>query len=80
MDKYQKLIVGLVIAVVLAALIYVFVVFNEFGNMSPGSDNTRFPYFIFFPIGVAIFIPIIVQKRQEAKMKEEELKNQLGES
>ena len=79
MDKYQKLIVGFLIAGIAAVLIYVFVVFSGSGSGGSSSDDSGFPFFIFFPSWIAIFIPIMAQKRQEAKKKEEELRNQLEE-
>jgi amino acid permease len=78
MDKYQKMITGFLIVAGVVALIFVFVVFNGSGGSESSSDDSGFPFFIFFPSWIAIFIPIISQKRQEAK-KEEELRNQLEE-
>ena len=79
MDKYQKIAIGILIAGVSIsiALIYVFFVFYGSGSGGSSSDDSGFPFFIFFPSWIAIFIPIIAQKRQEAKKKEEELRNQL---
>ena len=79
MDKYQKMITGFLIVAGVIALICVFVVFNGSRGSEYSSDDSGFPFFIFFPSWIAIFIPIIAQKRQEAKKKEEELRNQLEE-
>jgi len=83
MDKYQKMAIGILIVGVSITLIYVFVVFGRTGINGPSSDDSGFPFFIIYSswpaIFVAIFIPIIAQKRQEAKRKEEELRNQLEE-
>ncbi len=77
MDKYQKMIIGLVIGVFSVAVIYIFVVVNGIGGS--GSDSTSFPFYIFFPSWVAIFVPIIARQRQEAKNNEEERKIRLEE-
>jgi len=77
MDKYQKMVMGFLIAAVATALIYIFVAINEPGGGGSSSDDTSYPFFIFFPSWIAIFIPIIARQRQEKKMKEEELRNQL---
>jgi hypothetical protein len=79
MEKYQKIALGIVIAGVSIILIYAFFAFNRSGGSGSSSDDSGFPFFIFFPSWIAIFIPIIAQKRQEAKKKEEELRNQLEE-
>jgi len=78
-DKYQKMILGFLIGVVSIALIYFFVVFNGSGSGGSGSDSTGFPFYIFFPSWMVIFIPIIAHQRQEAKRKEEELRNRYEE-
>lgn len=78
MDKYQKILVGILIGAVSIALIYIFVAFRGLGTGGPGSDKVSFPFYIFFPSWVAIFIPIIARQREEAK-KEEQLRNQLEE-
>ena len=83
MDKYQKMVMGFLIAVVATALIFIFFAINEPIGGGSSSDDSGFPFFIIYSswpaIFVAIFVPIIVQKRQEAKRKEEELRNQLVE-
>ena len=83
MDKYQKMVMGFLIAVVATALIFIFVAINEPIGEGSSSDDSGFPFFIIYSswpaIFVAIFVPIIAQKRQEAKRKEEELRNQLVE-
>jgi len=79
MDKYQKMIIGFLIVGVAVVLIFFFFTSSRSGSGVPSSDDTSFPYFIFFPSWVAIFIPIIAHKRQEEKNKEGELRNQLEE-
>jgi len=79
MEKTKKIIMFGVIVVIGLVLLTVFVVFNGSGSGGSGSDDSSFPFFIFFPSWVAIFVPIIAQKKQEAKRKEEELRNQLEE-
>ena len=79
MDKYQKMIIGFLIVGVAVVFIYFLFTFNRSGSGTPGSDDTSFPYFIFFPSWIAIFIPLMARKRQEEKNKEEELRNQLEE-
>ena len=75
----KKIMIFGVIVVIGILLLTAFVVFNRSGSGGSGSDDSSFPFFIFFPSWVAIFIPIIAQKKQEAKRKEEELRNQLEE-
>ena len=79
MDKYQKMVVGFLIVGVFAVLIYVFVVYNGSTPGGSSSDDTSFPFFIFFPSWIAIFVPLMARQRREAKLKEEELRNQLEE-
>lgn len=79
MDKYQKMLTGLLIGGVSIALIFIIIVFNGAGTGGSGSEDTSFPFFIFFPSWVAIFVPLLARQRQEAKKNEEELKNQLEE-
>jgi len=77
LDKYQKMIIGFLIAGVSIALIYLFVVIGTPRSNGASTDDTSFPYFILFSSWPAIFIPILAAKRQEARKKEEELNNQL---
>jgi len=79
MDKYQKMIIGGLIVAVSIIFIYVIVVFSGIISNRPDSDDSVFPFFIFFPSWVAIFVPIIARQRQEEKKKEEELRNRLEE-
>jgi hypothetical protein len=79
MDKYQKLFIGILIGAVSIILIYIIVVFSGIISNGPNSDDSGFPFYIFFPSWVAIFIPIIARQREEAKKKEEELRNQFEE-
>jgi len=79
--KGKILLLLFLIAAVAIALIFVFVAFNGSRGGGSSSDDSGFPFFIIYSswpaIFVAIFVPIIDQKRQEAKKKEEDLKNQL---
>jgi len=77
MDKYQKIAMGILIAGVSIAFIYVLVVFIGTGSGGSDSGETSFPFYIFFPSWVAIFVPLMARKKQEAERKEEELRNQL---
>ena len=79
MKKTEKIMIFGVIVTICLVLLTVFVAFNGSGSGVSSSDDTSFPFFIFFPGWVAIFVPIIARKRQEEKMKEEEYRNQLGE-
>ena len=78
MNTKKIMIFGIIVAIGIG-LLTVFVVFNGSGSGGSGSDDSSFPFFIFFPSWVAIFVPIIAQKRQEAKKREEEYRNQLEE-
>jgi amino acid permease len=78
MDKYQKMILGFLIGIISIVVIYIIVVFNGSGTGGSVSDDNGFPFFIFFPSWVAIFIPLIIRQRQEEKKKEEELQNYGG--
>jgi len=69
MKKTKKTIIFGVIMTVYLVLLTAFIAFM-------GSDMIGFPFSIFFPILVAVFVPIIARQRQEAKMKEEKLNNQ----
>ncbi len=77
LDKYQKMIIGMVIVAVSITLIYVFVLFGGFRSNNSSSDDSGVPFFIIFSSWPAIWVPIIALKRQEAKVKEEELVNQM---
>jgi hypothetical protein len=76
MDKYQKMLMGILIGAVSIVLISVFVVLSGFGTGGTGSDESSFPFYIFLPGWLAIFIPLIVRQRQESK-EEIELRKQL---
>ena len=75
MDKYLKLSLGIVIGVFSIAFIYNIILYLGDGGLSLA--DLSFPFYIFFPGWVAIFIPLIVRQRQEEKNKEEELRNSL---
>ena len=77
LDKYQRMIVGILIVVVSLGLIYVFIVSGSTSGTS--SDDSEFPFFIIFSSWPAIWIPIIARKRQEAKLKQKELENYVEE-
>ncbi|MFX0077388.1 MAG: hypothetical protein ACFE96_18245 [Candidatus Hermodarchaeota archaeon] len=75
MDKYRKMILGFSVGIISVAVIYLFIVIFGSGIGGGGSDDTSFPFYIFFPSWVAIFIPLIARQRQEEKKKEEEFRN-----
>ena len=83
MKKPEKIMVFAGIAIVCLVLLFAFFILNESGSGGSSSDDSRFPFFIIYSswpaIFVAIFVPIMAQKRQEAKKKEEERRNQLKE-
>ena len=79
LDKYKKMIIGFLIAILSIAVIYTFVIIGEIRSSGPSTDDSSFPYFIIFSSWQAIWIPIIARKRQEVKEKEKELENQLEE-
>lgn len=76
MDKYQKMLMGIFIGAVSIALIAVLIVLSGFGTGGTGSDDSSFPFYIFLPGWLAIFIPLIARQRQEAK-EETELRKKL---
>jgi len=67
MEKIQKTLIRISILAVSVALIYVFFVIGGIGSSNSGSDNSG------FPIGSlpAIWIPIMVRKREEARERDE---------
>ncbi|MFW9948843.1 MAG: hypothetical protein ACFFKA_01800 [Candidatus Thorarchaeota archaeon] len=67
MDKYQKMLMGILIGAVSIALISVFIGLSGFGTGGTGSDESGFPFYIFLPGWLAIFIPLIARQRKEAK-------------
>lgn len=71
MDKYQKMLLGFSIGIISIAVIYIFVVLIGSGTGGSSSDDTSFPFFIFFPSWVAIFIPLIVRQRREERERKE---------
>jgi len=71
MEKIQKTLIGILILAVSVGLIYVFFAFGGIRSNSSCSDDSGFPFFILFSSWPAIWIPIIVRKREEAREKEE---------
>ena len=67
MEKIQKTLIGISILAVSVALIYIFVVIGGIGSSSSGSDDSDF----LFESLPAIWIPIIVRKREEARERDE---------
>ncbi|MBA7531190.1 hypothetical protein ES705_23401 [subsurface metagenome] len=61
--------------IIIAAIITVYLVLLTAFVSFMSSDGIGFPFNIFFPILVAIFVPIIARQRQEEKMREEKLNN-----
>lgn len=72
MDKYQKAIMAIVIIIVFSSILYgILLIIGVF--------DTYFPFYIFFPGSIVIWIPIIARKRQEELEKREQLRNYLEE-
>lgn len=67
MEKIQKTLIGISILAVSVALIYVFFVIGGIGSSSSGSDDSGF----LFGSLPAIWIPIMVRKREEARERDE---------
>ena len=70
MNKYQKMGIGFLILAISVVLIYVFFAFGEIGLNSSGSNDSGFQFFILFANWPAIWIPIMVRKREEAREKD----------
>jgi len=80
MNRSQKLIIGFLIIGISATLLYIILTFGTFGSVGSDSDDSSFPFFIFLPSWVAIFIPIIIHQRQEEKRERENLEKRYEES
>ncbi len=72
MDKYQRAILAIVIIIIVSSVAYLMFIIL-------GDVDTYFPFFIFFPGSVVIWIPIIARKREEELMKREEKTEQMKE-
>jgi hypothetical protein len=70
----KKSLVGILLAstVIIVGITLLIMLNRAPASVEPSSDSSYFPYFIFFPSWVAIFIPIIAQKRREERLKREE--------
>jgi len=66
MDKYDKMIIAVIVMIVLSIGLYIVLLFT-------GVIESKFPFGFLIPSWFVIFIPIINQKRIEDKNK---LKNQ----
>ena len=74
MDKYQKAILAIILAVVILSVSYAILIISEIF----GPFNLGFPFYILIPSWLpAIWIPIY-QKRQEQLKQQTELKEQMG--
>ena len=68
--KTKNMRVALGILITAAILVMIAVIFIVIGNSSSSSsDGSSFPFFVFFPGWITIFIPIITQKRREQKQR-----------
>ena len=75
MDKYQKAIVAIVLAIVILSISYAILIISEI----LGPFDSGFPFYILMPSWLpAIWIPIINQKRQEQLKQQKQLKEQMG--
>ena len=75
MDKYQKAILAIVLAIVILSVSYAILIISEI----LGPFDSGFPFYILMPSWFpAIWIPIINQKRQEQLKQQNELKDQMG--
>ncbi len=74
MKKTKQTIIIAAIITIYLVLLTAFVSFMSSDGI--GFPWIGFPFYIFFPILVAIIVPIIARQRQEAKMREEKLNNQ----
>lgn len=72
MDKYQRAMLAIVIIIVVSSIAYS-------GYVIFGDVDTYFPFFIFFPSSLVIWIPIIARKREEELMKQEKLTKKIKE-
>ncbi|MHA2391725.1 MAG: hypothetical protein ACXAEX_07130 [Promethearchaeota archaeon] len=72
MDRYQKGILAIVIIMVISGISYAVLIIL-------GLVDTYFPFFIFFPGSLVIWIPIIVRKRLNELNKKEQLRKDLEE-
>ncbi len=72
MDKYERLILAIIIIAVLSSVIYLIAIIA-------GIIDPDFPFVIFIPSWAVICIPIISQKRLDEKMRQKELKRQMEE-
>lgn len=73
MEKYQKMLIGFMIGLLSIAVLYILIVVIKSGTGGSGSEDSNFPFFIFFPSWIAIFVPIIARQREEDKKREEDL-------
>jgi len=71
MEKIQKTLIRILILAISVALIYVFFAFGGIRSSTYNHDDSGFPFFILFSSWPAIWIPIMVRKREEAREKEE---------
>jgi hypothetical protein len=72
MDKYQKAILAIVIIIIVSSVAnLMFIIINNV--------DTYFPFIIFFPGALVIWIPIIAHKREEELQNQEEITQKIKE-
>ena len=54
MDKYQKMMIGVIIGLLSIAFIYIFVVMSGSGTGGFGSEDSSFPFYIFNDLSLTI--------------------------
>lgn len=70
MDKYQKAILAMAFIIGISSIAYAMLIIL-------GIVDSYFPFFIFLPGFMVIWIPIIARKRLDDQNKKEQLKNNL---
>ena len=70
LEKNKKWLFYASILIISAAIIFVFFAIGASISHSSDSTESEFPSFIIFSSWPAIWIPLIVRKREEAKQKE----------
>jgi hypothetical protein len=69
MDKYERMILAIIIIAISSAALYLLLLIS-------GYIETKFPFGILIPSWLIIFIPIINQKRLEAKKEQKGIRKE----